>query len=303
MVEKEWCEKMNGDESRMDLCREVVEKAVKGDKGALEELLAGVQDMVFNLALRMLGTIPDAEDATQEVLIKVMTHLASFRGESAFSTWVYRIAVNHLKNYRKSMFADHPLSFEYYGEDIVSGREKDIPDLSGGVDQNLLEQELKFSCTNVMLQCLDPDSRCIYILGTMFRVDSRIAAQILGLSPEGYRQRLSRIRKKMANFLGEYCGLSGNSVCSCRKRISYAVATHRLNPRNLEYSGLEVNPDLLKECKEAMEELDDLSTIFASLPAYRATPSAHRFLEGLLKSDCCRRIMEGKNREELAEER
>ena len=266
--------------------QELVRLAAEGDKGALEQLLTGVQDLVFNLSLRMLGTIHDAEDASQEILIRVMTNLASFRGESAFTTWVFRIAVNHLKNYRKSMFAQHPLSFEYYGEDIVSGREKDIPDLTMGVDRNLLEQELKLSCTNVMLQCLDTDSRCIYILGTMFRVESRLAAEILEISPEAYRQRLSRIKKKMAGFLDEYCGLSGKGVCSCSKRISYAIATHRVNPEKPEYTSLEENTEFLQECKTAMEEIDDRSLVFSSLPNYRTTKAARQYLDEFLKSDC-----------------
>ena len=264
----------------------LVRLAAAGAKGALEQLLTGVQDLVFNLSLRMLGTIHDAEDASQEILIRVMTNLASFRGESAFTTWVFRIAVNHLKNYRKSMFAQHPLSFEYYGEDIVSGKEKDIPDLTMGVDRNLLEQELKLSCTNVMLQCLDTDSRCIYILGTMFHVDSRLAAEILEISPEAYRQRLSRIKKKMAGFLDEYCGLSGKGVCSCSKRISYAIATHRVNPEKPEYTSLEENTEFLQECKTAMEEIDDRSLVFSSLPAYRTTRAARQYLDEFLKSDC-----------------
>lgn len=266
--------------------QKLVIQAAEGDKGALEQLLTGVQDLVFNLSLRMLGTIHDAEDASQEILIRVMTNLASFRGESAFTTWVFRIAVNHLKNYRKSMFAQHPLSFEYYGEDIVSGKEKDIPDLTMGVDRNLLEQELKLSCTNVMLQCLDTDSRCIYILGTMFRVDSCLAAEILEISPEAYRQRLSRIKKKMAGFLEEYCGLSGKGVCSCSKRISYAIATHRVNPEKPEYTSLEENTEFLQECKTAMEEIDDRSLVFSSLPAYRTTRAARQYLNEFLKSDC-----------------
>lgn len=266
--------------------QKLVRLAAEGDKGALEQLLTGVQDLVFNLSLRMLGTIHDAEDASQEILIRVMTNLASFRGESAFTTWVFRIAVNHLKNYRKSMFAQHPLSFEYYGEDIVSGKEKDIPDLTMGVDRNLLEQELKLSCTNVMLQCLDTDSRCIYILGTMFHVDSRLAAEILEISPEAYRQRLSRIKKKMAGFLDEYCGLSGKGVCSCSKRISYAIATHRVNPEKPEFTSLEENTEFLQECKTAMEEIDDRSLVFSSLPAYRTTRAARQYLNEFLKSDC-----------------
>ena len=155
-----------------------------------------------------------------------------------------------------------------------------------GVDRNLLEQELKLSCTNVMLQCLDTDSRCIYILGTMFRVESRLAAEILEISPEAYRQRLSRIKKKMAGFLDEYCGLSGKGVCSCSKRISYAIATHRVNPEKPEYTSLEENTEFLQECKTAMEEIDDRSLVFSSLPAYRTTRAARQYLDEFLKSDC-----------------
>ena len=105
----------------------LIDQATAGDEKALETLLTGVQDLVFNLSLRMLGTFPDAEDASQEILLKIITHLSAFKKESAFSTWVFRIAVNHLQNYKKSMFAHQPLSFEYYGYDIENGKAQDIP--------------------------------------------------------------------------------------------------------------------------------------------------------------------------------
>ena len=209
--------------------------ATAGDKKALETLIGSVQDMVFNLSLRMLGTFSDAEDATQDILLKMITHLSSFRGESAFTTWVFRIAANHLKNYKKHMFAHHPLSFEFYGNDIENGKIEDLPDLTQNVEKDLLAEELKMSCTNVMLQCLDVESRCIFILGTMFKLDSRIAGEILGITPEAYRQRLSRTRKKMADFLGQYCGEYGRGKCKCKDRINYAVQNHRIDPRQLDY--------------------------------------------------------------------
>ena len=76
--------------------RALVDKATSGDKKALETLVTDVQDMIFNLSLRMLGTFADAEDATQDILLKMITHLSSFRGESRVTTWVFRIAVNLL---------------------------------------------------------------------------------------------------------------------------------------------------------------------------------------------------------------
>src|SRR5215468_2497513 len=78
-----------------------VRAAAGGDKEAARAVLEGVQDDVYRLALRMLGHPADAEDATQEILIIVLTHLGAFRGESAFKTWVWRIAANHLQGVRR----------------------------------------------------------------------------------------------------------------------------------------------------------------------------------------------------------
>ena len=265
---------------------ELAELAKAGSREAGERILTELQDMVFNLSLRMLGTVHDAEDASQEILIKVMTHLSDFRGESALTTWVFSIATNHLLNYRKHMFANAPLSFEYYGEDIVNGKTEDVPDMTGGVDRKLLEEELKMSCTNVMLQCLDGESRCIYILGTMFRADSRAAGEILGMTPEAYRQKLSRTRRKVADFLKEYCGLAGGK-CSCRKRVNYAIAGHRINPQHLEYQALPQDGVRARGYMEAMEQIDDCSAVFSELPMYGATQKTKELLRSFLNSELC----------------
>lgn len=260
-------------------------KAVEGDQKALEALLVGVQDMVFNLSLRMLGTFPDAEDATQDILLKVMTHLSSFRGESAFTTWVFRIAANHLKAYQKHMFAHAPLNFEFYGDDIRNARIEDIPDLTQNVEKNLLAEELKLSCTNVMLQCLDAESRCIFILGTMFRLDSRIAGEILGMTPEAYRQRLSRIRKTMADFLSEYCGEYGSGACRCRSRLNYAIQSRRLDPGHLAYTAAaEISPRTMADVKQAMEEIDGLSQQFSFCKAYQSPERIKQTIRDFLDS-------------------
>ncbi len=263
----------------------LAEKATAGDKEALEALVTGVQDMVFNLSLRMLGTFADAEDAAQDILLKMITHLSSFRGESLFTTWVFRIAVNHLKDYKKHMFAHAPLSFEFYGDDIKNGKIQDIPDLAQNVEQDILAEELKMSCTNVMLQCLDKESRCIFILGTMFRIDSRIAGEILEMTPEAYRQRLSRIRKKMEGFLEQYCGAYGGGTCRCRDRVNYAIQSHRLNPRQLDYTKTnEISVETMLDVKHAMEEMDDLSQDFSFCKAYQSPEHMKCLVQELLNS-------------------
>ena len=233
----------------------------------------------------MLGNLQDAEDASQEILIKVITSLSTFRKESAFSTWVYRIAVNYLLNVKKSQFANRPLSFEFYGSDIDAGFIPNDPAITKGVDESLLTEELKMSCTNVMLQCFDPQSRVIYVLGVMFRIDSKICGEILDISAEAYRKRLSRIREQMATFLKQYCGLTASGKCNCQKRIGYAINTHRLNPAQLEYTNLKKADVLRSEYTNAMERMDELSFVFSELPSYRSPDTVRHFVTTLLHSD------------------
>ncbi len=259
----------------------LIEQATAGDKAALETVLAGVRDLVFNLSLRMLGTFHDAEDASQDILLKVMTHLSSFKGESAFTTWVFRVAVNYLKNYRKHMFARFPLSFEFYGDDIRNGKIQDVPDLTQNVEKAILAEELKLSCTNVMLQCLDPESRCVFILGTMFRVDSRVAGDILGITPEAYRQRLSRARKRMADFLSEYCGEYGKGSCHCADRVNYAIRNHRVAPDRLDFTTARPD-DTVVEVTAAMEEIDGYSQQFSFCRTYQSTARLKQMLRDFL---------------------
>lgn len=102
---------------------------------------------------------------------------------------------------------------------------------------------------------------------------------------EAYRQRLSRIRKTVAAFLSDYCGLSGTGGCNCQKRVGYAIKNHRLNPKNLEYSSLkQLSNEETEGFVQAMEEMDQLSSIFANLPKYRSPENNRAFLEDLLSS-------------------
>lgn len=183
------------------------------------------------------------------------------------------------------MFGQYPLSFEFYGNDIENALVKDIPDLTQDVEKSILAEELKLSCTNVMLQCLDADSRLIFVLGTMLKVDSCIAGDILGITPEAYRKRLSGIRQKMADFLSSYCGEYGNGRCQCRDRLNYAIQTHRLNPSALDYTAASEAPaDKTLNLKSAMEEIDDLSAYFSFSRLYETREQTKRFLAEFLES-------------------
>ncbi len=265
---------------------ELIDKAVEGDKDSLEKVILSVRDLIFNLSLRMLGSFNDAQDATQDIILKVMTNLSSFKKKSAFSTWVFKIAANYLIDYKKHMFAKMPLSFEFYAKDIVHANVEDVPDLTGGVDKNILSDELKMSCTNVMLQCLNANERCIFILGTMFKLDSQIAGEILGLTAPSYRKRLSRIRKKVAEFLKEYCGEYGDGKCKCFNRVNYAIENHRINPNVLDFNGAnEIPLKTMVDVKEAMEEAYDISLEFECFKMYESSENIKKFIIDFLNND------------------
>ena len=96
----------------------LIQSALSGDSNSLTELLSEVKDSVFNLSLRMLGNIFDAEDATQEILLKIVMNLGSFKQQSRFSTWVYRIAVNHLITDQRKRSFQELLTFELMQKDL-----------------------------------------------------------------------------------------------------------------------------------------------------------------------------------------
>jgi RNA polymerase sigma factor (sigma-70 family) len=98
--------------------RVLVDQAKGGDATALERLVRRHQAFVFNLAVRMLYCPQDAEDATQEILIKVVTKLSTFEGRSRFRTWLYRIATNHLLNMKRGRSEPEAMTFSDYGRGL-----------------------------------------------------------------------------------------------------------------------------------------------------------------------------------------
>lgn len=261
----------------------LIQSALTGDCEAVTELLNEVKDLVFNLSLRMLGNVFDAEDATQEILLKIVTNLAAFKQQSRFSTWVYRIAVNHLITDQKKRSFQEQLTFDLMQKDL----DQPIPTMDGAfseLEEEELSEELKLSCTNIMLQCLSPEERCVFILGTMFKMNSQLASTLLQITPDTYRQKLSRTRKRMGRFLENYCGHAGGK-CDCRRRVPFAIKQHRLDPKRLDYSSLkELTIAEIHQQKKNMEFVDEQTLLFETLSHYQSAFDSQQFLRALLES-------------------
>jgi RNA polymerase sigma factor (sigma-70 family) len=170
---------------------DLVRLVQSGSTGALELLIGRHQRWIYNIALRMVYHPQDAEDATQEILLKLITTLSTFRGESQFRTWLYRLAVNNMLNMRRGRVEAKTLSFEDYGRALDRTPEADLvaPD-SEQPDARLLVEEAKIGCTSAMLLCLDREQRLVYVLGETFGVTDRVGAELLDISRDNFRKKL-----------------------------------------------------------------------------------------------------------------
>ena len=161
----------------------LVEQARGGVLDALEQLILAVQHRIYGLALRMLAVPEDAQDATQEILVKLVTGLASFRGESSFTTWAYRVAGNHLLNMRRRNTSRPERSFSQLEADLGTGLRYEPPDPRASIDDELLTEEIRLGCTLGILQCLDAEQRLAYILGEVIQVSGEEGGVILAITP------------------------------------------------------------------------------------------------------------------------
>src|SRR5512145_278668 len=98
--------------------RELIARIKDGNRDALEALIRRHQGWIYNIALRMVYFPEDAEDVTQEILIKLLTSLSSFEGKSRFRTWLYRIVVNHVLNMKRSRAEDSGYTFDIYRDGL-----------------------------------------------------------------------------------------------------------------------------------------------------------------------------------------
>lgn len=246
------------------LDRDVV-AAQQGDRQALEAVVRQIQDRVHHLSMRMLVDPEDAAEATQEILILVVTKLSTYRGESAFATWAYRVAANYLTSARKIRARDPGLNFEMFRQDLESGLSQ-APE----ADNKVLLNELRISCTMAMLLCLDLKHRIAYVLGDILELDHAEAVEVLEISKENYRKRLSRARADVVAFTSRNCGLANETAnCSCPRRLPAARALGRIIPERIYYAreGAPAYDDVVDQAKEVEGALTVLK-LQTAIPLY-----------------------------------
>jgi len=246
----------------------LIKKANSGDRESLELVVIEIKDLVYNLSLKMLLFPEDAKDATQEILIRVVTHLSTFKYQSQFTTWVYRVATNYLINYKGKKSIEFAMPFDDYAKLIDSGQSEIVNYTTNLGELSLLEEEVKVSCTQGLLLCLNPEDRLVYILSEILDFNSIEGAEILTISSASFRKKLSRSRKKIRNFLNDKCGLANpNNPCRCNKKIDFLINQDIVNPMNLKFAQF-ANRSI--DLVEQIGELEKSIAIYRSVANYPA---------------------------------
>jgi RNA polymerase sigma-70 factor (ECF subfamily) len=193
-----------------DVERALIRRLRDRDERAFRELLDLHRDRVFNITYRMLGNRSEAEDVAQEVFITVFKTIDSFREESKFSTWLYRVAVNHTKNRIKYLARRHDRDRDELDEGVhsqqVNGAVTGMPLRNAQPDKALASAQME-SLMQEAIEALDEDQRAVVILRDVEELSIDEICQITGLPDGTVKSRLHRarlvLRKKLQRHVEE----------------------------------------------------------------------------------------------------
>ena len=250
--------------------RQLIESALSGSSESLEALVKRHQHYIYNIALKMALSPVDAEDITQEVLIKVVTKLSQFKGKSSFRTWLYRITFNHFLKRKKNFLEENITSFDAYGKDLDN-----IPFTELTEEQKLSQAELikeaKFGCMMGMLLCLNRDQRLVYILGEIFEADHTVGSELLDISKANFRKRLARARSDLYQFMNNKCGLINTAnPCRCARKTTGFIEAGWVDKAQMKFNTAYVQTisEAIDQKNVALDDAmeNDYAALFAETP-------------------------------------
>ncbi len=191
--------RQRGDQMTREEELRTVESVLGGDVNAFETLVLSYEKNVYNLALRMVKNPEDASDMAQEAFIRAYNSLASFRGESKFSVWLYRIVSNVCLDFLRSR-SRHPTVSLSVENDEGEETELDIPDESQSPEA-LLERRLTRDSVRRGLDALSEEYRQILLLREIQGLSYDEIAETLSMELGTVKSRIFRARKKLCDFL------------------------------------------------------------------------------------------------------
>ncbi len=243
----------------------LVKQAIDGNKESLNEIIRFHQPFIYNVAWKMCHNSIDAQDLTQEVLIKVITKLGQFNFKSKFRTWLYRIVVNEFLQSKRRKGETQFSDFDDYGKrlDQVPNPELSIED---EINYQELSKEMQIQCMSGMIMCLNREQRLIFILGASFGIDHKLGGDIFEISPQNFRIKLHRARKDLFNYMNNKCGLvNKENPCRCPKKAKALKKMGVLDEKKMLFN-IKTKTKVKDFAEENHEEaLDDFTTTYTKL--------------------------------------
>jgi RNA polymerase sigma-70 factor (ECF subfamily) len=185
-----------------DVDQEIVAQSRDGDREAFAKLVQKYQSRVLTLAARILDNRSEAEDVAQDIFVKVFQSLHEFRGASRFSTWLYRITVNHCLNYIRRRTRQQQTLVTAEPEDWRRESPTSNP-------HRMLEQKERWALVQAKLQMLSPEYRAILLLRDFEGLSYEEIADVLQLEGGTVKSRLHRARMELKALLEPYLAGEG----------------------------------------------------------------------------------------------
>ena len=269
---------------------QIIQSVLEGNADALEKLIYRHQAWIYNIALKMVFDPDDAEDVTQEILLKIISHLSGYDpSKASFRTWLYRIVANHVIN-MKNRKLETAVSRIYLDGDFANSR-ADIEDRrhASRPEHQVLVEETRNMCLTGMLLCLERRQRLVFILGGMFGIPSSTGSEILEISEENFRAILSRARKKLENFVKNKCSLvNPDNPCRCEGHVKKLISSgwvDRENPKLTRERLEKISSIAISRAAAVDEEINSLFMLFRDSPFYKGPDMATRIRELLGKEE------------------
>lgn len=190
-----------------ELERSLLRRLRNRDERAFRELLEAHRDRVYNICYRMLGNRHESEDVAQEVFITVFKQIETFREEAKFSTWLYRVAVNHCKNRIKYLARRHDRDRDELDDQASSANGTPIGAPVPSAPDRALEGAQMEKLMQDAIAALEDDQRIVVVLRDVEDLSIEEICEITGLPDGTVKSRLHRarlvLRKKLARHVGE----------------------------------------------------------------------------------------------------
>ncbi len=188
--------------------QKLIKRFLKGEEGAFNQLVLNYQNRVYGLCYQLLGSLDEAEEVAQEVFLTVYRSLKNFRGESRFSTWLYRVTVNHCKNRMKYLGRRGYYQSDSLEEPVETEKgeiSRQLEDEAQDPLEHLEQKEIQILVRKKIMD-LDEDHRVVILLRDMEGLSYQEIARVLDLKEGTVKSRIHRARAELKTLLEKELG-------------------------------------------------------------------------------------------------